>query len=182
MKIKSFSGEIYNASGERVKKIKNSDINDASAVSGGTLYADSRQKILHFSCNNYPYTIVYEYERSLDGILNYPSWSFQSGFKTSVISSKIDFIIPKKYLNDNDISGGIEGYCRLKSGFSDLAVIHYVNNKIDKFTLTIFIKYGYINLSDSDRALIPYISEKYRDICFEISQIEYFIVKLRRMF
>ena len=95
MKIKSFSGEIYNASGERVKKIKNSDINDASAVSGGTLYADSRQKILHFSCNNYPYTIVYEYERSLDGILNYPSWSFQSGFKTSVISSKIDFIIPK---------------------------------------------------------------------------------------
>jgi len=95
MKIRSFSGEIYDASGQRIKKLKNSDIRDASAVSGGTLYADSRQKILHFNCNNYPYTIVFEYERSLDGLLNYPSWSFQSGFKTSVLSSKIDFIIPK---------------------------------------------------------------------------------------
>ncbi len=95
MKIKSFSGEIYDASGQRIKKLKNSDIQDVSAVSGGTLYADSRRKILHFNYNNYPYTIVYEYERSLDGILNYPSWSFQSGFKTSVLSSRIDFIIPK---------------------------------------------------------------------------------------
>ncbi len=95
MKIKSFSGEIYDAYGERVKKLKNSDIRDASAVSGGTLYADSRQKILHFNCNNYPYTIVYEYERIMNGLLSYPSWSFQSGFKTSVLSSKIDFVIPK---------------------------------------------------------------------------------------
>ncbi len=95
LKLNSFSAEIYDAAGNRVKKLKNGDIEDVSAISGYSLYEDDRQKILHFNYNQYPFIIVYEYERTRKGLLNYPSWSFQSHFNISVLSSKLDFIIPE---------------------------------------------------------------------------------------
>jgi transglutaminase-like putative cysteine protease len=94
LKLKNFSAEIYDAAGNRVKKLKNEVIEDVSAISGYSLYEDNRQKILHFNYNRYPFIIIYEYERTKKGLLNYPSWSFQSYFNTSVLSSKLDFIIP----------------------------------------------------------------------------------------
>lgn len=93
-KINSFSAEIYNASGKRVKKLKNEDIDDVSAVSGISLFEDNRQKILHFSHHTYPYTIVWEYKRTIKGLLGYPYWGFQNGFNTSVFSSVFKIIIP----------------------------------------------------------------------------------------
>ena len=93
-KINSFSAEIYDAFGKKVKRLKDEDIDDVSAVSGGSLFEDNRRKILHFSHHTYPYTIVYKYIRTRKGLLGYPFWGFQNGFNTSVLSSTLKIVIP----------------------------------------------------------------------------------------
>ena len=92
--LKDLSAVLYNAAGDRIKKLKGSDITDVTAISGVSMYEDNRMKVLHCVNNTYPYTIEIEYTRTIKGLLNYPSWSFMSGTKTGVISSKLDFIIP----------------------------------------------------------------------------------------
>ncbi len=96
LKLSDLKAEILDVTGKRIKKLKGEDISDVSAVSGGSLYDDDRRKVLHFSNNRYPYIIFLEYTRTYKGILNYPSWNFQTDFNTSVVSSKLDFLIPEE--------------------------------------------------------------------------------------
>ncbi|WP_241492465.1 DUF3857 domain-containing protein [Lacinutrix himadriensis] len=60
--IKRLEARIYNAQGEEIKKIKEKDFLDVSAVSGGTLYSDNRVKYLKYTPTSYPYTIKFETE------------------------------------------------------------------------------------------------------------------------
>ncbi len=92
--VRKFKAEIYNANGELVKKLKKSDIKDISAVSGYSLFEDNRALTALFTHNKYPYTLVYEYEKDVNGLLNYPSWYFQSMPNLSVISSEFKVTIP----------------------------------------------------------------------------------------
>ena len=62
IKIKSLEAVIFNALGKQLKKFKKNDFNDVSAVSGGTLYSDSRVKYLEYTPVNYPYTIELTYD------------------------------------------------------------------------------------------------------------------------
>ena len=59
--ILSVEGEIYDATGNRVKKIKKSDYEDVSA-SGSNMYSDNRMKVLDFKYHSYPYTVVFKYQ------------------------------------------------------------------------------------------------------------------------
>ncbi len=61
-KITMFKGNVYNASGESIKKLKSSEIYDQSAFDGFSLYSDNRIKHADLSQGIYPYTIEYEYE------------------------------------------------------------------------------------------------------------------------
>ncbi|MEN8119180.1 MAG: DUF3857 domain-containing protein [Bacteroidota bacterium] len=139
MKLNSFSGEIYDASGKRVKKLKKEDIVDVSAISGGTMYSDTRQKILDFSYHTYPYTIVYEYERARNGILGYPIHIFQKGFKTGVISSTLKFILP------SDMKFKHKAY-NLSNAVS---TSHVKNNNIHIWTESNIVAKEYNDLSPS---------------------------------
>ena len=61
VKIKDLEVLVYNQLGEIIKKIKKSDFKDISAVDGGTLYSDSRVKVLEYTPISYPYTIEFNY-------------------------------------------------------------------------------------------------------------------------
>ncbi len=61
IKIKDLEVLVYNQLGEVIKKIKKSDFKDISAVDGGTLYSDSRVKVLEYTPISYPYTIEFNY-------------------------------------------------------------------------------------------------------------------------
>jgi hypothetical protein len=58
------SGEIYDAQGQLIRKIKNSDLKDYSAIQGISLYEDNRVKVYEPRLNTYPYTVKYEYSIS----------------------------------------------------------------------------------------------------------------------
>lgn len=70
--IKTLEVLVYNNFGKEIKKIKERDFKDVSAVSGGTLYSDSRVKYLEYTAIKYPYTIELnsEYETGNTAFIN----------------------------------------------------------------------------------------------------------------
>ena len=83
-KPQNIRGIRYNRLGMEVDKLKKSDIEDQSAISGGTMDSDSRIKIVDLSSNDYPYTIEYEYELKHENSLFYPIWRPVPNEKSSV--------------------------------------------------------------------------------------------------
>ncbi len=96
--ISRFSGAIYNAMGQRIKKVGSSDLQDVSAVSGGTLYRDDRRKRYAPRISAYPVTIEYDYEIAYDGTVNYPSWMPQWSYLLGVEQSDISIRAAKELL------------------------------------------------------------------------------------
>jgi len=96
---------IYDKSGKRVKKIKQSEIMDIPAFDGATLYSDNRRFVYKPNFGDYPYTIEYEYDTECDNMISYGSWSPFEGYNNSVEYSRLTFIHPndlqfkKKELN-----------------------------------------------------------------------------------
>ena len=73
-KIKKLSGVVRNADGKVVKKLGKNDIEDYSAISGFSLYEDTRVRVANLYYNQYPYTVEYHYELEHDGLLFWPEW------------------------------------------------------------------------------------------------------------
>lgn len=92
-KVRALSAALYDGYGNLIRKIKKSEINDISAVSGSSIYQDDRVKHIDMSYGVYPYTIEYEYEIAYNSIMTYPEWSVQS-FATSVEASEYQLILP----------------------------------------------------------------------------------------
>jgi len=93
-KVSGFKAEIYDVDGNFVKKLKINEIQDVSAVSDFSLFEDDRILYANFIHGQYPYTLVYEYEKKVDGLLHYPIWDFQKLENTGVISSQLNLIMP----------------------------------------------------------------------------------------
>ncbi|MDX6747432.1 DUF3857 domain-containing protein [Polaribacter sp. PL03] len=110
-KITDLSVKIYNAFGKEIKKYKKRDFLDVSAVSGGTLYSDSRVKYIDYTPASYPYTVVFEseYKTSTTGFI--PWWQPINGYYVSVEKStykinnpnKIPWRTKKTNFNDFDV-------------------------------------------------------------------------------
>jgi transglutaminase-like putative cysteine protease len=88
-------GNIYNAGGKLLYKIKKSDFKDYSAVAGYELYSEAR--MLHYkpAVNTYPYTVEYFYEISYDGLMNYPVMMPQNRYYLSVEHALFRVIVPE---------------------------------------------------------------------------------------
>jgi len=95
-KIKFIKGVIYDRNGKVIRKIKKKEINDVSAVSGGTLISDSRMKIIEVLQNNYPFTIEFEFKEEHSSLVMYPTWVPIPYFNVSVETSVYKAIIPNK--------------------------------------------------------------------------------------
>jgi hypothetical protein len=72
--IRRFEGQIRDASGRVVRRLRRSELGDYSAISGFSLYEDVRVRTAELYHDVYPYTVELEYEVEHSGSLFYPSW------------------------------------------------------------------------------------------------------------
>jgi len=92
-KITDLEARIYNKFGEEIKKIKKKDFVDQSAVSGGTLYSDSRVLYLRYTPAEYPYTVEFTKEYTTPNTAFAPSWNFIDGYRVSTEKSEFSFTV-----------------------------------------------------------------------------------------
>ncbi|MGQ7855690.1 DUF3857 domain-containing transglutaminase family protein [Pedobacter sp. WC2501] len=90
--IKSIKGEVYNSVGKLTNKFSQNDFADMSAADGFSLFVDSRVKHYLPSVNQYPYTLVYNYEIRNKQNLIIPHWSPKPADDVSVEKSTYIFI------------------------------------------------------------------------------------------
>ena len=105
-KIKNIKGNIYNENGALIRRIKKKEIIDQTAVSGGSLYEDSRIKAIEIIHNVYPYTVEIEFEVKYSGLLIYPSWFPVKNYKIAVENSTYKILIP----HDMDFQYRLQNY------------------------------------------------------------------------
>ncbi|HCW06432.1 MAG TPA: hypothetical protein DGG95_03590 [Cytophagales bacterium] len=92
-KIIDISGNVYNAIGEPIKKLKNRDVTDQAAFDGVSLFSDDRIKILDLSQGTYPYTVEIEYDLEMNFLLSIPSSSW-NGDRTSYQNASYQLVYP----------------------------------------------------------------------------------------
>lgn len=96
-KVTAFDGTLYDGKGNVLKKAKNKDIQDFSAVQDISLFDDNRIKVLDFTNQFYPYTVEFETEIRYNNTYMLPDWFPQPVEKLSVESSSYSFIAPVNY-------------------------------------------------------------------------------------
>jgi hypothetical protein len=72
--LSDISGNLYDASGKKLKSVKKKDIGDYSYDDQMSLVTDKRFKEHDFYYTNYPYTVEYEDEQNYDGIRAVDPW------------------------------------------------------------------------------------------------------------
>ncbi|MCU0467894.1 MAG: DUF3857 and transglutaminase domain-containing protein [Arcicella sp.] len=86
-KVNEFEGVLYDAKGEKVKKLKNDDIKDGSANGESTLFSDNRYKHGVFKYAIFPFTVEFNYETTHKNMLFYPSWFPQEDEENVTVES-----------------------------------------------------------------------------------------------
>ncbi|WP_346881052.1 DUF3857 domain-containing protein [uncultured Algibacter sp.] len=95
IKIKGLEVLVFNKQGTQIKKIKMHDFKDASAISGGTLYSDSRVKFLDYTPVSYPYTIELISKIVNNNTAFIKSFQPLNGYYLSVENSSYTIAYPK---------------------------------------------------------------------------------------
>lgn len=93
--VKKLKVVIYDEYGNVVKKHKQSDMKDVSAISSGTLFSDARIKYVDPEYGDIPFTVEYTYEIDYSGLLNFPSWLIYPDYNISVENSSFEIVTPK---------------------------------------------------------------------------------------
>lgn len=96
-KVTQIKATLYDALGTKVRKIKPTEIQDRSLIADFSVYQDDRFKYLEIKHSSYPYTIEFEYEMNLKGMLfvTYQDWMIQS-YGQSVEKSSFVIELSKK--------------------------------------------------------------------------------------
>ncbi|GAB3170940.1 DUF3857 domain-containing protein [Telluribacter humicola] len=74
IKITDMEAELYDVNGQRVKRLKRSDIESYRTNSGNNTIDDSYVKAAVLKHTHYPYTVVYSYEYTTRNMMFYPIW------------------------------------------------------------------------------------------------------------
>jgi hypothetical protein len=88
-KVNDLEGVLYDAKGEKVKKLKNDDIKDGSANSEGTLFSDNRYKYGEFKYAIFPFTVEFSYTTTNKNMLFYPSFYPQEDEENMTVESSL---------------------------------------------------------------------------------------------
>jgi hypothetical protein len=94
-KVSSISGKVYDENGEMVKRIPSDEILDHSAISGYSIYDDSRIKYIDPKYRTIPFTVEYTYEITFNSFYTYPIWNPIEDYNISVEKSSFKIISPK---------------------------------------------------------------------------------------
>lgn len=126
-KITDLSAVIYDAFGNKIKKYKERDFLDVSAVDGGTLYSDSRVKYLDYTPASYPYTVVFlsEYKTATTGFI--PWWLPINGYFVAVEKSQYSIKNPKG-IPYRKKEKNLEGF-PIKSSHSETDIEYSIENQ-----------------------------------------------------
>lgn len=73
-RLRKVSGLLRDASGKVVRRLRDADTEDYSAISDGDLYVDMRFRTATLYHEAYPYTVEYAYEILHDGLIGWPAW------------------------------------------------------------------------------------------------------------
>ncbi|WP_035653399.1 DUF3857 domain-containing protein [Flavobacterium sp. ASV13] len=92
--INSIEAIVYDVAGNEIKKIKRKDFRDQSAVSGSTLFSDSRVVYLNYTPISYPFTIAYTCETETSNTAFIPRWYFLGGYNASVEKCILNVTFP----------------------------------------------------------------------------------------
>ncbi len=95
--ISNISATVYNKDGKKIKVIRSDDIIDLTAVSGFSLYDDSRKKIIDPKYAIYPYTVEYTFDKRYNSAYYLHGWSAFLGYNTSVEKLSFKIISPASY-------------------------------------------------------------------------------------
>ncbi len=96
--VSSVQGNLYDASGNPLKKIKTKDLQDMSGMDNNSLMDDNRIKRHNFYYKVYPYTIEYDVEIRYRYTLFFPKWIPQGGERLSVEKSQVSIVCPEDYI------------------------------------------------------------------------------------
>lgn len=75
--LADLDGTLYDAEGNKIRSLGKEDVKDYSAISGYTLYEDSRARVAQLYYDRYPYTVEFTYEFRLNGYISWPTWLAQ---------------------------------------------------------------------------------------------------------
>jgi len=93
--ISAIKGRVFDEYGEQIKRIPSEDIQDFSAISGFSVFEDSRVKFIDPKIRNVPFTVEYSYEVTFNGLFQYPSWVPQPAYNLAVEKSSFKALIPE---------------------------------------------------------------------------------------
>ena len=143
-KITSLSAKIYDAFGNEIKKYKERDFFDVSAVDGGSLYSDAKVKYVNYQPISYPYTLVFEseYKTKTTGFI--PWWFPVSGYYVAV--EKSNYIIH----NPKEISWRIK-----ETNFDNFKIEKEITNQKLSYSLANQNAFEYENSAVSYRDFLP---------------------------
>lgn len=91
------SGEIYDAQGKPLKKVRNKDIRDYAYNESYTLFGDNRVKYFRPAYKLYPYTVEYHYKVNYNDLVSFGNWAPVPGYNTSVEEAEMTFTTPTKF-------------------------------------------------------------------------------------
>lgn len=92
--ISNFKGTVYDADGEIIKRLKQSDIYDQSSSDGVSLYSDSRLKQADLSQTIYPYTVEFEYQIDQKMLYYLPDFYLYSDDEITIQKQSYSIIYP----------------------------------------------------------------------------------------
>ncbi len=95
--INSVSGALYDVMGKELKHVKKKDMEDKPVYDGFSLMEDERYKEYDFYYRVYPYTVDYQEEDDVNGILDIEDWFPLRAPGVSTLHSKYVIIAPKDY-------------------------------------------------------------------------------------
>lgn len=129
--IEQIKGKLFDSQGKLIRELSNKEINDYSAFSDYSLYADTRIKYAELYYDKLPYTIEFFSEIYYDGYINWPTWYSRSNIDP-VEHTKFEVVIPKKLLlrywsNQESVNPTVK---------SDMYNNYYVWEKFDQLPLT----------------------------------------------
>ncbi len=121
--IKTIEARIYDSAGNEIKKIKKNDFTDNSAVSGGTLYSDSRIKYYDYTPISYPYTIEFISEVRHNTTAFIPQWRLVTGYFLGIEHAEykienhsgIPLKIKKENIDNNQVVEVSENHFTIKN-------------------------------------------------------------------
>lgn len=123
--IEKIEARIYDASGEEIKKVKERDFVDASAVSQISIYEDDRVKYLKYIPVKYPYTVEYTSEVTYKSTAFFPNWQPIDDYYVSVQHAEYKIVntagVELKTKKENFDNYNIE----------EIAEHHFIANKIN---------------------------------------------------